>query len=101
MTPHVRHSLPRRARALALIIALVTVAAACASDPEPDSGGGGPTGRPAAGGTFTIALDNYPERGLNPHYGASFDASQVLRNVYDSLVSEDASENFHPWLATA
>lgn len=102
MTPLVRPIPPRRPRALVLIAALViVVAAACASDPEPGSGGGGPTGRPAAGGTFTIALDNYPERGLNPHYGASFDASQVLRNVYDSLVSEDASENFHPWLATA
>ena len=73
--------------------------AACAADPEPGGGGGGPSTPPVAGGTFTIALDSYPDRGLNPHYGAAFDASQVLRNSYDSLISEDSLEQFHPWLA--
>ncbi|MFD4367543.1 ABC transporter substrate-binding protein [Rhodococcus sp. NPDC058521] len=73
--------------------------AGCASDPEPGSAGTGPTSPPQEGGTFTIALPSYPERGLNPHYGAPFDASQVLRNSYDSLISEDRNEEFHPWLA--
>ncbi|MFW0785136.1 ABC transporter substrate-binding protein [Gordonia sp. CPCC 206044] len=90
-------------RSLTLLLALLlaVVLGACVADPEPGSGGGAPAGTPTAGGTFTIALDQYPERGLNPHYGSAFDASQVLRNSYDSLLSEDAQENFHPWLATS
>ncbi|MDL9947939.1 ABC transporter substrate-binding protein [Gordonia sp. ABSL11-1] len=85
-----------------LVSALLMLAVgACTADPEPGSGGGAPAGKPAPGGTFTIALDQYPERGLNPHYGSAFDASQVLRNTYDSLLSEDAQENFHPWLASS
>ncbi|MBF6452925.1 ABC transporter substrate-binding protein [Nocardia cyriacigeorgica] len=85
---------------LLLLATLALAVAGCASDPEPGSGGGGPTSPPQAGGTFTIALPNYPERGLNPHFGAAFDASQVLRNSYDSLIAEDREEQFHPWLAT-
>ncbi|MCX6469343.1 MAG: ABC transporter substrate-binding protein [Corynebacteriales bacterium] len=89
-----------RATATILVALFVIVAgSACASDPEPGSGGGAPSGTPTSGGTFTIALDQYPSRGLNPHYGSAFDASQILRNTYDSLISEDAQENFHPWLA--
>ncbi|MFE7420198.1 ABC transporter substrate-binding protein [Rhodococcus sp. NPDC057529] len=90
-----------RALSLAATAILIAGTAACASDPEPGSGGGGPTTAPADGGTFTVALDSYPSRGLSPHYGAAFEASQVLRNSYDSLVSEDAEEQFHPWLATS
>ncbi|WP_055477065.1 ABC transporter substrate-binding protein [Gordonia sp. HS-NH1] len=93
-----------RLRRLIVTVATVVgllVVGACAADPEPGSGGGAPSGEPAPGGTFTIALDKYPERGLNPHYGSAFDASQVLRNTYDSLISEDADENFHPWLASS
>ncbi|WP_067672435.1 ABC transporter substrate-binding protein [Nocardia miyunensis] len=79
---------------------LVLTTSACSGDTG--SGGSyGPSGRPGAGGTFTLALDQFPDRGLNPHYGAAFDAEQVLRNCYDSLISEDAHENFHPWLATS
>ncbi|TQM31917.1 ABC transporter substrate-binding protein [Nocardia bhagyanarayanae] len=83
-----------------LVAGMALAAGACAADPEPGSGNGGPTSPPQSGGTFTIALPNYPQRGLNPHYGAAFDASQVLRNSYDSLVAEDRNEQFHPWLAT-
>ncbi len=87
-------------RFLAVLLVGVTVAA-CASDPEPGSGGGGPTTPAQSGGVFTVALPSYPERGLSPHNGAAFDASQVLRNSYDSLISEDRSEKFHPWLASS
>ncbi|HLS78412.1 MAG TPA: ABC transporter substrate-binding protein [Nocardia sp.] len=91
----------RPGRALALLLAgVVAAASACAADPEPGSAGGGPTTDPRPGGTFTIALPTYPSRGLNPHYGAAFDASQVLRNSFDSLIAEDRAEEFHPWLAT-
>ncbi|MGU3290892.1 ABC transporter substrate-binding protein [Williamsia sp. M5A3_1d] len=99
LTPVLR--VPRAAVVALVALFVIGVAAACASDPEPGSGGGAPSGSPADGGTFTIALDAYPSRGLNPHFGSAFDASQVLRNSYDSLVSEDAQENFHPWLATS
>ncbi|MCP2279538.1 ABC transporter substrate-binding protein [Nocardia amikacinitolerans] len=83
-----------------LVAGMALAAGSCASDPEPGSGNGGPTSPPQPGGTFTIALPSYPQRGLNPHYGAAFDASQVLRNSYDSLIAEDRNERFHPWLAT-
>lgn len=96
--PRVRNRLTRLFTALLLATALA--ASACAADPEPDGGGGGPTTPPQAGGTFTIALPTYPSRGLSPHYGAAFDASQVLRNSFDSLIAEDHDEQFHPWLAT-
>ncbi|WP_446225342.1 ABC transporter substrate-binding protein [Nocardia sp. IBHARD005] len=83
-----------------LLVGFALAASGCASDPEPGSGNGGPTTPPQAGGTFNIALPSYPSRGLNPHYGAAFDASQVLRNSFDSLVAEDRDEQFRPWLAT-
>ncbi|GAA1479897.1 ABC transporter substrate-binding protein [Gordonia sinesedis] len=96
-----RHNGSLRALTLTVVAALAVLVSACTADPEPGSGGGGPTTPPKNGGTFTIALDQYPERGLNPHDGSAFDASQVLRNVYDSLISEDAQERFHPWLASS
>ncbi|MFD2157219.1 ABC transporter substrate-binding protein [Rhodococcus jostii] len=96
MTKRVRNLL-----AIGVTAATILGLAACTADPEPGSGSGAPTSQPHPGGTFTLALSTYPQRGLNPHYGASFDASQVLRNVYDSLVSADENEQFHPWLATA
>jgi peptide/nickel transport system substrate-binding protein len=94
----VRNRLTRLFTALA--VGIVLAAGACASDPEPGSGQGGPTSPAQPGGTFTIALPSYPTRGLNPHVGAAFDASQVLRNSYDSLLAEDRDEKFHPWLAS-
>ncbi|GAC67860.1 ABC transporter substrate-binding protein [Gordonia soli] len=84
---------------LALSAVLLLAVGACTSDPEPGSGGGAPAGEPAPGGTFTVVLPKAPDRGLNPHYGAAFDSEQVLRNAYDSLISEDPEEHFHPWLA--
>ncbi|MEU2100763.1 ABC transporter substrate-binding protein [Nocardia sp. NPDC019255] len=93
-----RDRLTRLFTALAVGVALA--AGACASDPEPGSVKGGPTSPAQPGGTFTIALPSYPTRGLNPHVGAAFDASQVLRNSYDSLIAEDRDEQFHPWLAS-
>lgn len=89
----------RMIRALAAFTLATAALTACTADPEPGSGSGAPSTAAAPGGTFTLALDAYPNRGLNPHFGAAFDASQVLRNAYDSLVSMDSQEKFHPWLA--
>lgn len=58
-----------------------------------------PAGNPQSGGTLTIALPFFPDEGLNPHHRGAISQTQVMRNVYDSLVAADYDESFHPWLA--
>lgn len=82
-------------RWLAVALAALLTLTACGSD----TGGGAGNGEPVSGGTLTVAQADYPEEGLNPHVRGCCTEVQVLRNVFDSLVSIDYDESIHPWLA--
>jgi peptide/nickel transport system substrate-binding protein len=66
------------------------------------AGGGSGTvpATPVRGGTLTYAIDTAPLC-LDPHVSTEDMTAEVQRNVLDSLVYEDASGAFHPWLATS
>ncbi len=78
--------------ALTVASALIGLSAANAQTTKPS---------PQYGGTLTIALPVYPDEGLNPHHRGAVGPTQVIRNSFDSLVSVDYDESFHPWLATS
>lgn len=82
-------------RWLTLAVAALLMLTACGSD----SGSGSGSGEPVKGGALTVAQADYPEEGMNPHVRGCCTEVQVLRNVYDSLVSIDYDESIHPWLA--
>lgn len=107
-TPAPRAGEPAAARALPLTrrrfaaltgLALLTpVVEACA----------GPSGKPAAGaagtpvrgGTAIYAVDTEPVS-FDIHASPQDITGEIQRNVFDSLVAEDAQGQFHPWLATS
>ncbi|MEU7837988.1 MULTISPECIES: ABC transporter substrate-binding protein [unclassified Nonomuraea] len=49
---------------------------------------------------LTYAVDSAPLC-LDPHVSTQDLTAEIQRNVLDSLVAEDASGRFHPWLATS
>jgi peptide/nickel transport system substrate-binding protein len=71
------------------------------------SGGAGGTGavavdagKPVQGGTLTFAVDTEPTS-WDIHVSPQDITAEIQREVFDSLVSEDSSGKFHPWLATS
>ena len=68
--------------------------------------GGSPAGTapgavtPVAGGTLSFALDQEPSC-FDPHVSPADVTAVIQRGVYDSLVYQDSSGAFHPWLAAS
>ncbi|MEU6701021.1 ABC transporter substrate-binding protein [Pseudonocardia sp. NPDC046786] len=89
----------RRTRSLlaSFVAATAVLLTACGGAAEPELAASG--GEPRPGGVVTIALPSYPAEGLNPHIRGALGFTHVMRNVYDSLVSIDFDQDFHPWLA--
>ncbi|RXZ78828.1 ABC transporter substrate-binding protein [Paenibacillaceae bacterium] len=56
--------------------------------------------KPVQGGELTFALATSPET-LNPLASGFAVSHRVFRNIYDSLVFQDAPGSFQPWLATS
>ncbi|CAO5147428.1 peptide/nickel transport system substrate-binding protein [Frankia sp. AiPs1] len=81
----------------------VAVAAAVASLLFAGCGGSGSTassGKPAAGGSATYAIDTAPTC-FDLHVNAQDVTAEIGRNVVDSLVSAAPDGTFHPWLASS
>lgn len=55
---------------------------------------------PAPGGTLSFALDQEPSC-FDPHVSPADVTAVIQRGVYDSLVYQDSSGAFHPWLAAS
>jgi peptide/nickel transport system substrate-binding protein len=53
---------------------------------------------PVSGGTLTYAADTEPVS-FDIHVSSQDITAAILRNVFDSLISEDSNGQFHPWLA--
>ncbi|MFJ1754060.1 ABC transporter substrate-binding protein [Kitasatospora sp. NPDC088134] len=87
---------PGPARVLAVAAAGVLLLAGCSGT----GGGAADAGRPVAGGTLTYAVDTEPVS-WDPHVSTQDLTAELQRQVFDSLVSEDAEGTFHPWLATS
>jgi peptide/nickel transport system substrate-binding protein len=81
---------------MAALTALLALSAACAQGPPARDSGG----VPVPGGALTFAVDREPNC-LDPHVSPADTTAVIDRNVFDSLVSQDAQGKFRPWLATA
>ena len=93
-------SLTLRARSVGSalgILALVAGLGACASEPETTEQASVDT--PEATLTFAIEGANLSAGHMDIHSSQLDVASLVLRNSFDSLVAQDASGEFVPWLA--
>ncbi|MFF5225074.1 ABC transporter substrate-binding protein [Dactylosporangium sp. NPDC000521] len=85
-------------RRLVVAVASATLLAACSSTGS--TGDGAASGAPVRGGTVVFATDVEPTC-LDPAAPSQI-ATQILqRNVYDSLIQQDAKGAFHPWLASS
>jgi peptide/nickel transport system substrate-binding protein len=68
--------------------------------------GGGPAGTaanaagPVSGGTLSFAVGQEPSC-FDPHVSPADVTAVIQRGVYDSLVYQDSTGTFHPWLATS
>lgn len=82
----------RLALAAGLGAVIVGLAAAAAS--------GKTSATPRPGGSLVFATDVDPGC-LDPHVSAADVVAVIDRNVFDSLVYQDASGKLHPWLATS
>jgi len=89
-----RSTRARRAGWLALATAAAIALAGC-SGTATDTG----TSAPVDGGTITVGIDSDPGSQFNIHVSAADISALVLRNVFDSLVVQDADGSFKPWLA--
>ncbi|RKE22708.1 ABC transporter substrate-binding protein [Streptomyces sp. TLI_171] len=88
---------PGPARVLASAVAGVLLLAGCSGGSGTGSADGS---KPVAGGTLTYAVDTEPVS-WDPHVSTQDLTAELQRQVFDSLVSEDAGGKFHPWLATS
>ncbi|BAJ32324.1 MULTISPECIES: ABC transporter substrate-binding protein [Kitasatospora] len=89
---------PGPARVLVPAVAAALLLTGCSG-----AKGGGTSadaGKPVAGGTLTYAVDTEPVS-WDPHVSTQDLTAELQRQVFDSLVSEDADGKFHPWLATS
>ncbi|MFI5842709.1 ABC transporter substrate-binding protein [Catenuloplanes sp. NPDC051500] len=77
-------------------LALLTLTA-CSGTAAGDVEDAGP---PRQGGTLTVAVDTEPVS-WDIHVTTQDITAEISRNVFDSLVSQDAEGRFHPWLATS
>ena len=90
-------SLLKKISSVAAIVALITALAACVST-EPASDTKGST---SLSSTVTFAIEgaNLSAGHMDIHSSQLDVASLVLRNAFDSLVAQDSSGAFVPWLA--
>ncbi|CUU58209.1 peptide/nickel transport system substrate-binding protein [Parafrankia irregularis] len=90
--------------AVAATLAAGLLLTACGSDDDPAPGaagaGTGATEKPVAGGSVTYAIDTEPTC-FDIHVSPQDITAAIQRNVFDSLVAEDESGTFHPWLASS
>ncbi|CCH32011.1 ABC transporter substrate-binding protein [Actinosynnema sp. NPDC047251] len=84
-------------RVAALVCGLVLALAACGGGA---GAGPGPAANPVPGGELTFAVDSEPVS-FDVHVSPQDITGEILRNVFDSLVSVDAEGRFTPWLATS
>jgi len=89
-------SRPVRLITAALALATLTLAG-CASG---TTGTTAEAAKPVAGGSLTYAVNTEPTC-FDAHISPQDITGEIDRNVVDSLVSEDSSGIFHPWLATS
>ncbi|MFJ9567308.1 ABC transporter substrate-binding protein [Streptomyces fuscichromogenes] len=92
-----RASLSRLTRPLVVTVSGLLLLTACSS--AGDTSGGSGSGRPVQGGTLTAAVDTEPVS-WDIHASTQDVTAEIQRQVFDSLVSQDSSGKFHPWLAT-
>jgi peptide/nickel transport system substrate-binding protein len=88
---------PRVRLALGVFAGLVLLAA-CTSGGNVTAQTAG--AKPASGGTLTYAVDTEPVS-WDVHVTTQDLTAELERSVVDSLVSEDSSGKFHPWLAAS
>lgn len=81
----------------AAIAALVITLGACAS--QPNEGDQAVEAQPVSSLTFAIEGGNLSAGHMDIHSSQLDVAALVLRNSFDSLVSQEASGDFVPWLA--
>ncbi|GAA3567292.1 ABC transporter substrate-binding protein [Amycolatopsis ultiminotia] len=87
----------RNARRLAgLSLALGILATACSATASPT----GEEATPVSGGTLTVALATQPGC-MDSQVSQQGVTNTINRNVLDSLVSQDGSGGYHPWLAAS
>ena len=84
----------RRGAWLGLIVAASVALAGCTGTST-----GADAAQPVDGGTITVGIDSDPGSQFNVHVSAADISALVLRNVFDSLVVQDADGSFKPWLA--
>ncbi|MFE3514102.1 ABC transporter substrate-binding protein [Streptomyces sp. NPDC059166] len=72
--------------------------AACSTAPGASSGAPRDGGEPRDGGTLTFSTDVEPDV-YDPHVSPADIVGVLLRNVFDSLVSQRPDGTFEPWLA--
>ncbi|MCW5951266.1 MAG: hypothetical protein KIT69_03290, partial [Propionibacteriaceae bacterium] len=104
MTPDLRRGRARRRLpGIAAILATAALLAACATqtptDTSPASTSPG-SSVPAAGGNLVWAIASEPSC-FAPAYHQLISDRAVLRNLFDSLVHQEADGTFTPWLASA
>ncbi|MBK6016059.1 ABC transporter substrate-binding protein [Streptomyces sp. MBT53] len=90
-------SATRTGRLLAATLSSLLLLTACSSGEDGTSGTGSNT--PVQGGTLTAAVDTEPVS-WDIHASTQDVTAEIQRQVFDSLVSQDAQGKFHPWLAT-
>jgi peptide/nickel transport system substrate-binding protein len=88
----------RRFAALAGLAALAPVLEACGASSA--TGTAKSAGTPVRGGTAIYAVDTEPVS-WDVHASSQDITGEIQRNVFDSLVAEDAEGVFHPWLASS
>ncbi|MBO7941392.1 ABC transporter substrate-binding protein [Streptomyces sp. S9] len=86
-----------RSRALVLTAVGSLFLAACSG--ASGTGKGDAAGKPVSGGSLTYAVDTEPVS-FDIHASPQDITGAIQRNVFDSLVHQDADGEFHPWLAT-
>jgi peptide/nickel transport system substrate-binding protein len=96
-------SLSRRKFGVAAALAMIATACGSnASSSGPSGSSSTATASTAAvrGGSVTYAVDTEPTS-WDIHISPQDVTGELQRNVFDSLVFEDSSAVFHPWLATS
>lgn len=72
--------------------------AGCSSTDSAGTTGNSTNGKPVQGGSLTYAVDTEPVS-FDIHASPQDITGAIQRNVFDSLVYQDAKGEFHPWLA--
>jgi peptide/nickel transport system substrate-binding protein len=91
----------RRGSPLVLTLAAASALAACGGgDDATSTNAAQSTGTPRDGGSFVFATDKEPEC-FDTQVSQSDVSGVIMRNVYESLVSQAKDGTFKPWLATS